>query len=291
MNDSISPIDGHLRRLHLANTRRTWKALCERAEVHSWTFQRFLETLCLEEVLHRAGTRVQRLVKRAGFPFLRTLDDFNFSRQSELRLVSLGSFTGPDFVTEGRNLIFLGRPGRGKTHLAVAIAYKAIQNGFDARFATAANLIDELSRASRKNTFRKALKPWIQPDVLVIDELGYLACTPDAANVLYHVVNERHLKRKPIVITSNKDLQTWGDVLLDRDLGAVIVDRLLERARVFKLDGPSNRSDLSDLTNPFEPPSTPARISGKSRPEFPEPTPSKRPRTVSTSDCAAEPRA
>lgn len=264
-------LDSHLRRLHLANTRRDWKVLCDRAERESWTYQTFLETLCAEEVSHRTGTRIQRLVKRANFPFLKTLEEFNFTLQSELRLATLGSFTGPDFVTDGRNLILLGEPGRGKTHLAISIAYKAIQNGFDARFVTAANIIDELSRASRKTLFRKALKAWIQPDVLVIDELGYLACTPDAANVLYHVVNDRHLKKKPIIITSNKALNRWGDVLLDRDLGAVIVDRLLERARVFKLDGPSVRSGHLDLQLD-DSVSTAAIFSGKDGPEFPEPT-------------------
>lgn len=266
-------LDAHLRRLHLANTRRLWPTLCERAEREQWTYQAFLETLCAEEIVHRAGTRLARLAKKAGFPFLKTVDDFDFTLQSELRLVTLGSYLGPDFVTEGRNLILIGRPGRGKTHLAIAIAYKAIQNGFDARFTTAAELIDDLSRATKKTTFRKALVHYVQPHVLVVDELGYLACTPNAANVLYHVVNERHLKRRPMIFTTNKPLKRWGQILHDSDLGDVIVDRLLERARVLKLDGPSVRSrhiPADDLEQ--DPTSTPAKVSGKDRPEFPEPT-------------------
>ncbi len=265
-------LDSHLRRLHLANTRRLWVTLCDRAERETWTYQAFLETLCAEEVAHRSGTRLARVAKQAGFPFLKTIDDFDFTLQSELRLATLGSYLGPDFVTEGRNLVLIGKPGRGKTHLAIAIAYKAIQNGFHARFTTCADLIDDLSRASQKTTFRKALSTYVQPDVLVIDEVGYLACTPDAANVLYSVVNERCLKRKPMLFTTNKALNTWGKILHDDGLGEVIVDRLLERARVLRLDGPSVRSrhvpsrDLEDSS------STPDRISGKDRPEFPEPT-------------------
>lgn len=265
-------LDAHLRRLHLANTRRIWAALCDRAEREQWTYQAFLETLCGEEISHRAGTRLGRLAKKAGFPFLKTVDDFDFTLQSELRLATLGSFLGPEFVTEGRNLILIGKPGRGKTHLAIAIAYKAIQNGFDARFTTAAALIDDLSRASHKTTFRKALATYVQPHVLVVDELGYLACTPDAANVLYHVVNERHLKRRPMIFTTNKPLRSWGRILHDADLGDVIVDRLLERARVLKLDGPSIRSRHVPEADLEDTPSTPARVSGKDRPEFPEPT-------------------
>lgn len=265
-------LDAHLRRLHLANTRRIWASLCDRAEREQWTYQAFLETLCGEEISHRAGTRLGRLAKKAGFPFLKTVEDFDFTLQSELRLATLGSYLGPEFVTEGRNLILIGKPGRGKTHLAIAIAYKAIQNGFDARFTTCAALIDDLSRASHKTTFRKALASYVQPHVLVVDELGYLACTPDAANVLYHVVNERHLKRRPMIFTTNKPLRTWGEILHDADLGDVIVDRLLERARVLKLDGPSVRSRHVPQADLEEPPSTPDRVSGKDRPEFPEPT-------------------
>ncbi len=235
-------------------------------------YQAFLETLCAEEISHRAGTRLSRLAKKAGFPFLKTVDDFDFTLQSELRLATLGSYLGPEFVTGGRNLILIGKPGRGKTHLAIAIAYKAIQNGFDARFTTCAALIDDLSRASHKTTFRKALASYVHPHVLVVDELGYLACTPDAANVLYHVVNERHLKRRPMIFTTNKPLRTWGEILHDQDLGDVIVDRLLERARVLKLDGPSVRSRHVPQTDLEDTPSTPDRVSGKDRPEFPEPT-------------------
>jgi DNA replication protein DnaC len=122
------------KRLHLANTRRIWRDLIHRAETEQWTFQRFLDVLVAEEVAQRSHTRLGRLSHRARFPFLKTIDDFDFTYQSSVRLSLLGSALSPDFVTEGRSLILLGKPGRGKTHLAVAIAYRAIQNGFDALF-------------------------------------------------------------------------------------------------------------------------------------------------------------
>ena len=136
-----------------------------------------------------------------------------------------------------------GRTGRGKTHLAVAIAYKAIQNGFTASFTTAAALIDDLSGASRGGTFREALSRYLQPHVLVIDEVGYLSYGPDAANVLFHVVNDRHLRGKPMLFTTNKPpLTQWGEALHDADLAEAIVDRTLERGRLLILDGPSHRT-------------------------------------------------
>ena len=121
----------------------------QRAERDTWAYRDFLTLLATEEIAHRQQTRLARLTRRAHFPFLKTIDDFNFTYQSSLRLQMLGSALAPDFVTEGRSLIFSGKPGRGKTHLAIAVAYRAIQNGFDAFFTTAAALIDDLSAAFR----------------------------------------------------------------------------------------------------------------------------------------------
>src|SRR5207342_1774799 len=108
-------------------------------------------------------TRLGRLSRRASFPFFKTIDDFNFTFQSTVRLSLLGSALSPDFITEGRSLILLGKPGRGKTHLAVAIAYRAIQNGFDSLFVTAAELIDDLSAAFREGRLAEALDVYIHP--------------------------------------------------------------------------------------------------------------------------------
>jgi len=267
------PIDTLLKRLHLANARRVWRDLCGRAEKEEWAYEHLLGVLFSEEVAHRQQTRLQKASRDAGFPFLKTVDDFNFTYQSTVRMPLIGSYLSADFVTEGRSLILHGKPGRGKTHLAVAIAYRAIQNGFEALFVTAAALIEELSVASRQGRLREALAGYTHPHVLVVDEVGYLAYGDDAANVLYHVVNERHLKRRPMIFTTNKSLDTWGQVLHDKDLAAAIVDRILERGRVLKLDGPSIRTKHLGLDDPTEEASTqPAIVSGIRRQEFLEPT-------------------
>jgi DNA replication protein DnaC len=260
-----------LKRLHLANARRVWRELCERAETEQWSCRDFLAVLVAEEIAHRQQTRLRRAVHDAHFPFLKTIDDFNFSLQSTVRLQLLGSYLGPEFVTEGRNLILMGKTGRGKTHLAIAIAYRAIQNGATALFTTAAELIDDLSAASRDGRLRQTLAKYIHPHVLVVDEVGYLTYGPDAANVLFHVVNDRHLRRRPILFTTNKSpLAAWGAVLHDHDLAEAIVDRTLERGRLLVLDGPSVRTPhLDSQADPAN--SRPDRISGIDRTKFPEP--------------------
>ena len=272
MNQDLDPL---LRRLNLANTRRTWSELVRRAEKEAWSFEAFLQTLCAEEIAHRRGTRLTRAVRAAAFPFLRTIEEFDFSFQSTLRLTTIGSLLSPDFITQGNAVILEGKPGRGKTHLAVAIAYRALQNGFDALFTTAAELIDDLSVASRSGKLRETLSPYLKPHVLVVDEVGYLTYGTDAANVFFHVVNERHVRHKAMIFTTNKHPKLWGSVLHDDQLAEAIVDRILERGRLLRLDGPSVRTKhlaQDDLIDEAATQNQGRRISGIHAAEFPERT-------------------
>lgn len=271
-------LDALFKRLHLANARRVWRDVVQRAEREAWSYGDFLTLLVTEEIAHRQQTRLGRLTRRAHFPFLKTIDDFNFTYQSSLRLQMLGSALAPDFVTEGRSLILSGKPGRGKTHLAIAIAYRAIQNGFDAFFTTAATLIDDLSAAFRAGELAQALPTYTHPGVLVVDEVGYLTYGTDAANMLFHVVNDRHRRHRSMIFTTNKSLKAWGRVLHDDDLAQAITDRVLERGRLLRLDGPSVRTLHVNLDDAMKEDSDQevdlVRISGKTWSEFPEPTPS-----------------
>ena len=267
-------LDALFKRLHLANARRVWRGLIDRKR--AVVLSRLSQLLATEEIAHRQQTRLARLTRRAHFPFLKTIDDFNFTYQSSLRLQMLGSALSPDFITEGRSLILAGKPGRGKTHLAIAVAYCAIQNGFDAFFTTAATLIDDLSAAFRAGELAQALPTYTHPAVLVVDEVGYLTYGTDAANMLFHVVNERHRRHRPMIFTTNKSLKAWGRVLHDDDLAQAIIDRVLERGRLLRLDGPSVRTLHVNLDDAMKEDSDQQadliRISGKTCPEFPEPT-------------------
>ena len=261
------------KRLHLAHMRRIYQEVAVQAEKEGWSYADFLTLLLAEEVAGRKQTRLQRLTRSAHFPFLKTMDEFDFSLQSTLRLALLGSYLGPELVSEGRSLILHGKTGRGKTHLAVAIGYRAIQNGFETLFTTAAELIEDLSNAGKKGRLQESLATYTHPHVLVIDEVGYLTYAQDAANVLFHVVNDRHLRKRPMIFTTNKPLNEWGKVLHDEDLAGAILDRVLERGRFIRLDGPSGRTRHLKLEEPLPGAIERFRISGKNGSEFPEPTP------------------
>lgn len=230
-------LDALLKRLHMPTVRRLCSEYAVRAAAESWSHHDYLALLIAEEVAHRNDTRIQRTVRQANFPFVATIESFDFVFQSSLKKQQLGPYLGPELVSEGRNVIFSGPPGRGKTHLAIAIGYRAIQNGFSTKFVGASALIDQLHDASRAGRLQEATAAWVEPHVLIIDEVGYLTHAPDAANVLFGVVDQRYLARKPMVFTTNKKLRAWGDVLHDHDLAEVILDRVLARGQHIILRG------------------------------------------------------
>src|SRR5262249_25993914 len=203
------------------------------------------------------------------------IEDFDFTFQTSVRLQLLGSYLGPELVSEGRSLVLYGPSGTGKTHLAIAVAYRAIQNGYEALFTSAAGMIEMLSTATRRGELASALAYYTHPPVLVIDEVGYLTVGGDAANLMFQVVNERYLNRKPMIFTTNKPLAAWGLVLHDPDLAEAIIDRVLERGRLVELRGPSYRTRHLKAVDLRSSAPEVGRISGKQRAEFPEPTSSQ----------------
>lgn len=168
--------------------------------------------------------------------------------------------------------ILCGPTGLGKTHLAIAIAYRAIQNGSTALFVEANELIGELSDASRRGRIEEAMEPFVHEGVLVVDELGYLTYPADAASVLFQVVNQRYLRKKPIVFTTNKLLAAWAEVLHDPDLAEAIIDRVLARGRFIELRGRSYRTRHVGEKKRTRSAPRGARVSGKRVPEFTEHT-------------------
>jgi DNA replication protein DnaC len=242
MNAADIDLPRLLKRLHLPTISRLAATLEVQAAAEGWSHRDYLAILVAQEVANRNDTRIRKATRAARFPHLKTIEEYDFVFQSTVSRRQLGPFLGPELVTEGRNLILHGKPGRGKTHLGIAVAYRAIQNGFTARFVTASDLIDELSAASKEGRLREATRVYVEPDVLVIDEVGYLHHADDAANVLYGVVDQRCLKHRPILFTTNKRLKDWGRVLHDPELAQALLDRVLEHGVYLSLGGRSWRT-------------------------------------------------
>jgi DNA replication protein DnaC len=237
-----TPLEADLRRLRLPTVRARYPELEAQALAEGWSYAEYLERLVNEELAHRTEVRIARATRRAGFPFLKTLEEFDFTFQRSVARKALGPYLGPELVSGGKNLILWGNPGLGKTALCIALAYKAIQHGAVARFVTCTELIGELVQARARGDWEKALAGFVHPDVLVVDEVGYLTYGPYAANALFPVIDQRYLHgQRPVLLTTNKDPRNWGEVLHDPDLSAAILDRLLHRGEILKLEGRSYR--------------------------------------------------
>jgi DNA replication protein DnaC len=236
------PLVRHLRQLRLPTARRRYQELAEQGRQEGWSYAEYLERLAEEEVAERQERRIAQATRRAGFPFLKTLDEFDFGFQPTLSRRMLGPYLGAELVSGGRSLILWGPPGTGKTALTIALAYAAIQQGAKARFVTCTELIGELVQERAKGQWDGALRQFLEPDVLVIDEVGYLTYGPYAAHTLFPVVDKRYLMgNRPMLLTTNKEPAQWGTVLHDSDLAQAILDRLLHRGEIVKLGGRSYR--------------------------------------------------
>lgn len=235
-----------LKRVRLPTVANVLPQFIERSAAEGWSHRDFLAAILAEEVAHRETTRIQRAASLARFPYLKTIEEFDFIFQSSIKRSLLGPFLDPDFVTNGRNLVMAGKPGLGKTHLAIAIAYKAIQHGHDARFIGASDLIDDLAAAAKEGRLRETTAVYLEPHVLIIDEVGYLQHADNAANLIYGVIDGRCHRKRPMIFTTNKPLREWGEVLHDRHLAEAILDRILEHGTHIELAGRSWRTRNPD---------------------------------------------
>jgi DNA replication protein DnaC len=216
--------------------------LAEQAAGDGWSHVEYLARVVGEQA---AATRDRRLAARlryARFPYRRTIDDFDFEFQPSVDRKLVEDLATLRFIDEKRPVLFLGQPGCGKTHLAVALAICAVEAGYRGYFTSADDLCRNLTAAMVDGTFRAKLRTYTAPTVLVIDDVGLLPIeSTRATSAFFHVVNERADKGHPTLVTTNRGLPDWGNVFGDAVVASAILDRLIHNAVVFNIRGPSWR--------------------------------------------------
>lgn len=233
-------LNGLLQKLKFEHLPASLETLCEQAGKRDLNYREFLAEALACEYAGRHQHGLESRLKAARLPWIKTLEQFDFAFQPSIDRKLVRELAGCGFVERGENLILLGPPGVGKTHLAIALAVKAAEAGHRVLFLTLEELIGKLKRAQAENRLARQLQLFLYPKLLLIDEIGYLPLTREEASLFFRLITRRY-EKAATVLTSNKGFIDWGEVFADQVVATAILDRLLHHATTLNIKGESFR--------------------------------------------------
>ena len=240
MSLTYERVQAYLDRLKLHRMAELIDPVAEQAARDKLSYLDFLDRLLEAEAETRAQRRMVAKTRLAHFPFIKTLADFDFSFQPTIDKKQINELATLRFMANGENVILLGPPGVGKTHIAVGLGMEAVAQGANVYFVTIPELLDQLSRDAQENRLSDRLRSLRHPTLLVLDEMGYVPLDRVATSFLFQLVSKRYTKGS-IIITSNKSYVEWGSVFGDEVAAAAIIDRLLHYSTTINIRGESYR--------------------------------------------------
>lgn len=217
-----------------------YESLAEEAAKGEWTYVDYLDRLLEEERAARHERAIEMKTKMAHFPFLKSLDQFDFAFQPAIDPKPIKQLGKLKFIEECENVVFLGPPGVGKTHLAIALGLEAVKQNYTVYFTTLEELLAQLAKARAQDQLESKLGHYTKPKVLIIDEVGYLPLDGWEARMIFQLVSQRYEKGS-IILTSNKSYGDWGEIFPDPVMASAILDRLLHHSTTVNIKGESYR--------------------------------------------------
>ena len=229
-----------LKSMYLTSMASQWRRLAEDARSKRQPHAEYLADLARLEVTGRRERRIQRRIKDARFPMLKTLDAFDFEAQQGLDRDDVLELFDCEFVPQAANVVLVGSVGTGKTHIAIALGMACCQKDYRVRFTTAAELTNILVEAKSQDRLSRKLEQLARFDVIVIDELGYVPFDKQGADLLFGLIT-RVYERRSLIVTTNLPFARWSEVFLDATAAAAVIDRIVHHATVLKTEGDSYR--------------------------------------------------
>lgn len=231
----------HLQYLKLTSIMENYESGAEQAANEHWSHIEYLARLIDAEAQLKRDRSIERRIKQARFPVIKTLDDFQWSWPKKINRLQIQNLFRLKFVENKANVIFIGGVGLGKTHLSTALGYAACLQGHSVLFASAMDIINTLSAAQNAGRLKLELKKYLKPSILLIDELGYLPIDKKGADMLFQVISKRY-ERGSIILTTNKPFKKWPEIFNnDSTLTSAVLDRLLHHAEPVIIEGRSYR--------------------------------------------------
>jgi DNA replication protein DnaC len=230
----------YLKRLRLPTIARSYLKIAQESARANLSFERYLLALTEQEVTQREQNAFNLRMKQAGFPTLKSLDNFNFPESPGIDKQRMLQLAECQWIEKAEGVILVGNPGVGKTHCAIALGAEACRRGKRVRFFTAEGLATAITEAKAQMHYGKLQRQLDRADVVVVDEVGYVSLSRDSAQALFHFFSERH-ERRSVIITTNLEFDKWTEVFGEERMTAALLDRLTHKAHIFLATGPTNR--------------------------------------------------